>query len=534
MSSVPVTSPLVRRGRLTFGPRVVRFIEAFLVFSEGDLRGKPARLEDWQKEELDALYQVTADGFDADGQPLWRRAWDEAFLSMARGGGKTQLIGWCAAAELFADVWAPGLIADPNVVVAASTYEQAGLLFGAARTTLTEGLLAEMVEGFETEVVRKDGHGVLSRIVAVASTAEGLRNTAVFVDEVHELRGSANKDRLLNVLRLGAGKRRNGWVVSISTAGDDLDTEWGRLYLKAMRAEKGELDDPRFYSHVWQAPEGTDLDDDESLLAGLTAACPGIGNFRPLEAAFRQARELPVREVWRYLLNRPYLGTDDGWLVAGSWEAGEAGWLPIPDGSPVWVGVDVALKHDTSAVVIAYPVWPDGHEGDPEVWVQARVWDAGSEASIDHLAIEAYLRDLADRYQVVSILADPAYFAASLSRLDGEGLPVLEFPQSPQRMVRAVGRTRQLIADGKVHHPGDPEFSKQVLDARPRWHDMGFSLRKPRPVEGKPRAHIDAAVALTLAVWGATSHRWEEEAPAPSGPAIFDAHELLRLMEASE
>jgi hypothetical protein len=47
---------------------------------------------------------------------------------------------------------------------------------------------------------------------------------------------------------------------------------------------------------------------------------------------------------------------------------------------------------------------------------------------------------LAGPWRVLEIAADPFRWARSLQLLDGEGLPVLEYPQSPGRMIPATAR----------------------------------------------------------------------------------------------
>ncbi len=84
--------------------------------------------------------------------------------------------------------------------------------------------------------------------------------------------------------------------------------------------------------------------------------------------------------------------------------------------------------------------------------------------------------------------------------LTDEGLPVIEFPQSPERMVPAYGRLYELIVGGELVHDDDPVLADHVLSATRRESERGWMLSK-----SKSKRHIDGAVALALATWGAST-----------------------------
>ena len=72
---------------------------------------------------------------------------------------------------------------------------------------------------------------------------------------------------------------------------------------------------------------------------------------------------------------------------------------------------------------------------------------------------------------------------------------MIEVPQSTERMTVAVGAAYEAIQGGKLTHDDDDAFRRQVLAAVPRFNERGFTLSK-----GRSRGHIDAAVALALAI----------------------------------
>ena len=178
--------------------------------------------------------------------------------------------------------------------------------------------------------------------------------------------------------------------------------------------------------------------------------------------------------------------------------------LDLSDDLPVWVGVDMALKHDSIAVVIAQPQ-------DDTVVVRAQIWMPRDEG-VDVATVEQHLRDLHRRFEVREFAYDPAFFQRSAEALADDGLPMVEYPQTAARMIPACATTYQMIVGGRIAHDATPTFTDQVLSATQRVTDHGWRLSK-----GKSRRRIDAAIGLVMAVDRATSR-----AVAPAGPTIIN------------
>jgi phage terminase large subunit-like protein len=106
---------------------------------------------------------------------------------------------------------------------------------------------------------------------------------------------------------------------------------------------------------------------------------------------------------------------------------------------------------------------------------------------------------------------DPRFFDVPAKMLEDEGLPLIEVPQSVERMTAAVGSAFELIKRGELSHDGDPVVSAQVLNAVARFNERGFTLAK-----AKSRGRIDAAVAICLAVDLPLRHDF-----APTGSQVF-------------
>lgn len=456
----------------TYGPLAVAWMEANLVHGEGDLFGQPFRCTGDQRQFLDKLLRYEP----KSGRLIVRKA----LLGRAKGWGKTEFI---AAVVLF---FLAGPLAPlaPNIPIAAASFEQADLLFGTARVMATEGPLKPYLEAFDTEILIKSGPGRAFRVAAAAGTNDGGRPTVFAADELHEWNGS--KARVFLVITNSIAKRRDGLVLMISTAGS-VDSELLRQqYDYGMAVNAGEVVDETFLMDWSEADPTLDPYAGAEVRAEMARqANAHIDEFGTLEFVERRWHEIPEHEWRRYFANQWWTPPLDSWLPVGAWNdcVGDAEFDPE---LPVWMGVDMALKHDSIAAVSAQP------QSDGTIRTKAKIWYPNGN-TIDVAAVENYLRAEHRALSVQEIAYDPAYFERSAQALTDDGLPMLEFPQSAARMVPACQTAYELICTQRVVHSGDPIFTDQILAATPRETDGGWRLSK-----GKSKRKIDAAVALVM------------------------------------
>jgi phage terminase large subunit-like protein len=79
---------------------------------------------------------------------------------------------------------------------------------------------------------------------------------------------------------------------------------------------------------------------------------------------------------------------------------------------------------------------------------------------------------------VLEIAADPFRWARSLQFLDGEGLPILEYPQSPGTMTPATARFYEAVINGQLSHSGDSRLARHISNAVLREDARGARLAK--------------------------------------------------------
>jgi len=454
----------------TKGSRVVKFIEKFCVHGEGDFFGEPFKLDDWQKALIYELYEL---------DDKKRRKYRESMIGLPKGNGKSALIAALGLYELLG-----AGVTSPLVAVAAASYEQANLVFGTMKTMCNESpLLRDMVETYENEIQVKNAPGRAFRVAAKAGTADGGRNSCFIADEIHEW-NNINLERVYYVLSNNTAKRQDGLVISITTAGYDLDSLAGRLYQRGLLKESGKSDDPEFY-FKWIGAKDTDDPSDKELWAKVN---PAVQNdWWPIENLDRRYKSLPIHEFQRYHLNQWTRTEEESWITAEQWLACQDEELELEKGLDTFVGIDMALRHDSVGIVY-------GQKDENEVIsVKSKIWLPNDEKYMDYQEIEAFVVELMKKYNIKEVAYDPAFFERSAQVLLDRGVPMVNFPQTHSRMIPACGNAYDLIANSRVRHDGDPTFSDQVMSAAQRVTDMGWRLSK-----GRSKRKIDSCIAMVM------------------------------------
>ena len=469
----------------TLGPVVVQWMERALVHGPGDLAGRPLRLAPFWKKVLYRLYELDASG---------RRIVKRALVGTPKGCSKSEVAAGVALAELAGPVLLtdgrPSLRTDPDVPVAAASWEQADLVYGAARSMCKP--IATHLEVFDTEILRTDAPGRLYRVAAAAGTNDGRRPTCVIADELHEWVG--NKGRVHLVLANGLAKRDQSLELAITTAGADLDTTAGAMYEYGVKVASGEIDDPSFL-FVWStAPEACPLATPEQVRAAVEDAYPvGFVDLDAITSRFLVDR-IPEYEFRRYFLNQ-WVAASGDWLPAGSWDDLTIDAGPPPDGTAVVVGFDGSYNRDATAM---YGWTVDGER--PHGWLIG-LWERPDDAPqtwrVPRSEVEARLVDTFDRFDVVELVCDPYRWTTELEQWEARwGETVVEFPTaSRRRMAEACQTAYAAIVQGDVTHSDDPEVSRHIRNAAVKETAAGPIIVKE--YRSSPR-RIDAAVAMII------------------------------------
>lgn len=458
----------IPKSKVSDGPDVCEFAEKYLSLTKGVKAGEPLIFTEWQRWLLTALLERRANG---------RLRYRRALIGLPRKQGKSLMGSTLALYGMLAGE------AGAEVYSAAGDRRQARIVFNEAKQQVNQSrLLSENCKVYRDAIEMPAYSSVYRVISAEAKRQAGLNPSLVIFDELWV---QPNED-LWDQLTLGSGARLDPLTVAITTAGYDKETVCGRLYDYGKGCASGEVQDDTFGFFWWEAPTDCKLNDKRAWRATNPNLTEGLLSEEDMESASIQSTEAAFR---RFRLNQ-WVRVEESWLPAGSWEKLVSS-RAINKTDASFVGIDMALKHDSIAVVIA-------QKQDDIIVVEAKIWFP-KDTGVDVAEIENHLRYLHKNLNILEFAFDPAYMQRSAEILADEGLPMVEYPQTSSRMVPACGQTYELIVNGKLAHDGSPSFTDQVLSAAQRMTDTGWRLSK-----GKSKRKIDACIAMIMAVDRAT------------------------------
>lgn len=499
----------------------VRWIEENLIFAEGDWYGQPFRMRPDQK-------RFTYEWFEycpACGQ--WH--YDEGLYGAATGDGKTAFVAALVAVEFAGPEQRRdenGVVRgiappSPNIPIAAASFEQADLLYGAFSTMLggrdqvvTEAPLCGLFEVYDTVTTFADGKpGKVHRVAAVAGTNEGGLPHLFVRDELHEWGDvGSNKARVATVIGKSTNKRKTlrgrGRVLSLSTAGFDVDKSLlGAMYKRGKKALLRPDTAPRFLFRWREAPDGLNYKiAAHREKAVLAASCAAGRQWSVQDRVAEWGKpDCPPHEWMRYYGNRWVDVAEDSWLKdhPAAWTECKGAW-ESDDANPWCLSVDMALKHDSCSVNRVEQL-PDGRFA-----VTARIWQASDHnGRIPHDDVWNYIKDHARGLGFRGVVYDPRFFEVPARMLEDHNILAIQFDQSPQRMAPACGLTFKLILEHRIVHNGDPTLGAHVKGAVAVPQERGgFTLKK-----GRSKGHIDSCVGMCMGVW--VLHEVPEEVAVP-------------------
>lgn len=454
---------------------------------------------------------------DGAGRRLIRRA----VYSRPKGRAKSELLAFVACAEALGPVrfagWGPDGkpegrgVQSPLIRLAATEEGQADNAYLPVKFMLEEGPLAR-TEGLDVGLTRTflPGGGKIVPITASAASKEGGLETFVGFDETH-LYDKPGLHNLHATIRRNLGKRKEAepWSMETTTMyapGGGSVAEFSHEYAKKIRA--GQIKDPTFLFDHRQAPVGFDFHDDGQLRSALVEAYGEAAGWMDLERLIAEARDPQTDEsdFCRYFLNQPTKRQRGQWLKPDRWQQLADGG-PVAPGATVCLGMDGSRTYDTT--VVAWASRSVGADGRERVDVDARVFSVRESAphhefhgggQIDFDAVEGFVVDLFDRFEVLEAAYDPRYMDRSAEllerRLRMDRIASVE-PQS-KLMRAALGTFERLVVEGTLRHRDDPVLAAHVDAAGV---DRGESDEVRRVYKIARADPIDAAVAMALAVW---------------------------------
>jgi phage terminase large subunit-like protein len=453
--------------------------------------GELLHLRDWQKELLNHALARRPDG---------RFKHRVALVGMARKNGKSAL-----AASMGLSALTLGGNGS-EIYSCAADRDQARIVFGTAKRMVElDPELSSMFTLYRDVIEYKDKGSVYRALSAEAYTKEGLNPSPIVIfDEVH---AQPNRE-LWDVMSLAGGARSDSLLLGITTAGvktqaNGQDSLAYSLYQYGQKLVKGELVDPSFF-FAWWEPKNPEADHRDKQL--WIESNPGFADIVDAEDFESAVLRTPEAE-FRTKRTNCFVSTATAWLPTGSWEALiDTERTPEP-GEEVILAFDGAFSNDSTALV----AWLTG--GDKPHLMVVGIWERPDDAEQGwHVPVAEVEQTIIDtfrnsNFQTREIVFDPARWQRTFMILDEQGMPVVSYPNSAERMVPATQKFYEAVVNQSFTHDGDERMARHITNCVTKQSSRGVMVAK-----ASSKRKVDAAVAAIFGYDRAT------QPPEPKPP----------------
>lgn len=445
----------------TDGDRLVKF--ANLAWKSPELPDG-LHLDPWQEWLIKHILERYPDDHPKyPGQLRYR----QVLVSMGRQNGKSVLGAIFALYGLL--MHEPG----PIVVSLASNSEQARIIYNRVLYVIQNNktLAKRFKKTTETRGIQTaDAAGTYEVKAAKGAALQGIPVSLCLYDEVH-----ITKPEMWSAMVMGTAQRPNGLVLGITTAGDDNSELLKDLYKRGHEAATGSDDLERFGFFLWEAPEGSAVDDTAALIAANPALACGRMN---LEQTQNDVRAIPEPDARRYRLNQ-FVASTGSWLPTTYWHNSKGTW---PAGGPVFFSIDRTPDWGYASVVASTKV-----DGKVHSELVASIVKPNLNTLINvclDLAKHGPQQFVVDGYQLKDLA----------NELKSRGLPVRVMTQGD--VMNACGTAYGLIVQDKVTHADDPLINMQMPRATRKNIGEGWRIsRKDSSTE------IDGVMATVFGLY---------------------------------
>jgi hypothetical protein len=153
---------------------------------------------------------------------------------------------------------------------------------------------------------------------------------------------------------------------------------------------------------------------------------------------------------------------------------------------PIWVGVDASVKHDSTAIVAV--TWDK--VACKVRLVNHRIFQPSADQPLDfERCVEGTVRQLHERFRVQGVYYDPYQMTAAAQRLQSNGIPMREFPQTMDRLTALGSNLYDLIKGGGLVVYPDDAIRLAVSRAVALETSRGWKITKEKT------AHVSLAMA---------------------------------------
>jgi phage terminase large subunit-like protein len=456
----------------------------------------------------------------------WRRASDgmrrfrRAFLSMARGNGKTYF-----AAALTLLLFAFDFPVEPRAecYAAATTRDQARQVFNDVKAIVEANpALRDLIQILKTNLSITRTGAKFEPLGGVGKVADGKRPHLIICDELHAWM-EEHRD-LWDKLTTAMGKRRQPLFVIITTAGSDESELWEEQYDIAVRVvdpdSPFELDD--WFVFICEIDEGDDPFDERVWPKANPLLADGVIKIDEIRSLAKIARENEVEKnnFLRYRCNTKV--TSLARLITAELWARGAGELPDLEDHAACGGIDLGWRDDLCAMALTFPL-ESVVVGDEQrrryaflcqcfiaernkrnladepwaSWIRDGWLTVTPGETTDMRSVYALADEWQRRFAIKSWAMDPNNCREFGTRMVNEhGTDAFWFGQSAGKYNEPTREMLAALRDGRVLHGNNPLLAWSMQNVVVSTDSRGYI----KPEKRKSNEKIDAACAQLMSL----------------------------------
>lgn len=458
-----------------------------------------------------------------------KRRFIYVYIEVAKKNGKST---WLAAIALYLGFLDGEMGAE--VYTAATSAEQAKIVFSDAKKMVEYSPKMRTRFGIEFSqytVFQTETNSVLKALSQDrAGTKDGLNVHGAIIDELHAHKTADMYDILSN----GIAAREEPLIAAISTAGDDTTSKCYQERQVVVDILKNKAVHDQYFGMIFCLDRGDDWLDPKVW----PKANPNYGisvTEKYLHSVFEKVKISPKQEsITRQKHLNEWVGAVDGWISPTVWEKAEDSKV-IEDsfkGQLCFGGYDLASRLDLASWGRLRPRMKDGkihwyaftsnyiseHVVDTKEAINGEkrpdeypVWrDQGhlivtEGNSTDFNRIQRDIEDFHCNNPFYELGHDPYHAEQLTGNLLSEGINVVEVPQITKFLSEPMRWLEQLLAEGRLHHNGDPVLKWCMCNVTVR-PDVNNQIL---PRKNSPGKKIDAAVGVIIAA--SRAMHWDRE-----------------------
>ena len=447
------------------GQRAVDFLRG-LKHPKSKLPGKSFTLDPWLERLIRRIYGPRHENGN--------RIVTTVYLQVGRGNRKTSIAAAIALLHMFGPEREPG----SQILATAGDQKQSSLLYeeaiGIIKCHPVLNRMADL-QPYRYRAKNKSNGSMLESTASEAGTQHGKTPMVAICDELH----AWPKPDLYHVIKTGLAKTTGSLMIIISTAGRG---QTGIAYEQVEYAKKvatGAVINPAWLPVIFECDKDADWRDEElwhAMNPGLKHGYPSLSGLR--ELALEAESKPGERDAFKNLHLGQWLDSSSSPFIDMAHYDKCAGDVDMEalKSLPCFIGVDMSTTTDLTAVVACfrhddgdYTIIPkffcpgdnlrtrQDRDGVPYVTWAEQGWIIPTPGTvIDARAVEAYIRSLADTYDVREIGFDRAYATAVISPLLDAGFNVVTLQMGWVTQSPALNLVEAAILSRTFHHDGNP------------------------------------------------------------------------------